>query len=452
METVDVIVVGSGQGGRPFAIERAKAGARVVLFERSHIGGTCVNNGCTPSKTFLASAHAAGRARRAAALGVHARVSIDFPAVMRRVRQVRREWVESAQRHLEEAGVRIVRAEARFTGERRVSGGGLELTADTIVIDVGGAPVIPKIDGLAGTPFLTNENVFELQTLPARLLVLGGGYVGLELGQGMARLGAEVTIVDRHEHVLDREDADVAHALEESLVEDGIALRRQREVTRVAHDCGKFAVTLDDGVALEAEALLVAIGRSSSAASLDPAAGGIALDDKGFIRVDERLRTSSPGVFAIGDAAGQPAFTHVAWEDHRRVAAILRGEQRTRADRPLAYSIFTEPQVARVGLSETEARKRGIQARSVTLPLSEVARAAEWGDERGFYRLVVDVKTDLILGATFVGYEAGELIHVILAHIEAGATWQVLERSVHVHPTYAEGLPSLARLLVSTQA
>ncbi|MDE2573473.1 MAG: FAD-dependent oxidoreductase [bacterium] len=446
-ERVDAIVIGSGQGGVPFAVAMAKRGKSVVLFERGPLGGTCVNNGCTPSKALLGAAHAAGRARRAQALGIHATLEVDAPFVFARTRKIRDEFRSGVERRLTKAGVRVVRAEARFVGRRRVSGGGTLVEAPLVLIDSGNLAVVPSIPGLAGTPYLTNADVFDLERLPRRLLALGGGYIGLELGQGFARLGSRVRIIDRNPRVLVREEADVAETLQRSLAADGVELSLNAEVVRVDYDGGEFSLTLKDGAVFRGDALLVAIGRKTKASSLDLPAGGVELDAQGNIRIDERLRTTCEGVYAIGDAAGQPPFTHVSWEDYRRLVAILDGEGRTRGDRVLAYAVFTEPQVGRVGLTLEDARRRGLRARAATLPYAQIARGIEWGLEEGFARIVIDEESERIIGATMVGYEAAELIHVFLAHMEAGSTWRVLDRSVHVHPTLAEGLPSLARLL-----
>jgi pyruvate/2-oxoglutarate dehydrogenase complex dihydrolipoamide dehydrogenase (E3) component len=294
---------------------------------------------------------------------------------------------------------------------------------------------------------LTNENFFELRQQPKHMLVMGAGYIGLELGQGMARLGSQVSIIDTNARVLAREEPEVAAALEQSLTRDGVQLHLERKVKAVSYKEGTFSLRLDDGAQLDGDALLVATGRRANTAELDAAAGGVTLDAKGFVAIDDHFCTSSEGTYAIGDVAGQPAFTHVSWEDYRRVKAILNGEQRTRDDRVLAYSTFTEPQVARVGLDSSQAERKGIKARCVTLGMDHIARAIEWGHDLGFYRLLVDERDDRIIGATLVGYEAGEVVHVILAHMEAKSTWHLLDASVHIHPTYGEALPSLARLL-----
>ena len=447
VEDVDLIVIGSGQGGVPLAVHFAKQGKHVVLFERGKLGGTCVNYGCTPSKAFLASAHNAGRARDAAGVGVHCTVSIDGEAVMRRVNRIRGEWHDGVREKLNVAGIRLVQGDAKFTGVREVEGGGVKVRAPLVVIDTGSRPSVPPIDGLAGTPYLTNETFFDITTIPESLIVLGGGYVGLELGQGCARLGSRVDIIERTGQILSNEEPDTANVLKDALESDGVRIHLAVNVTSVAYNDG-FTVRLNDGTELTAKALLVAAGRTPNSQSLSARASGIELDDKGYVRTDEHLQTACKGVFALGEAAHQPAFTHVAWEDYRRVLDVMNGGSRTRDDRPLAYSTFTEPQVARVGLSLPQARKAGYDARTAQLELADTARGAEWNLPRGFYRIVVDRASEKILGATLVGYEAGEIVHAIYAHMMNGATWHVLEQSVHIHPTFSEALPTTVRQLV----
>ncbi|WP_096595273.1 FAD-dependent oxidoreductase [Calothrix sp. NIES-2098] len=448
METADLIVIGSGQGGIPFAADFAKAGHKVVLFERDALGGSCVNYGCTPSKAFLAAAHAAGRARQAAKLGIHTQVQVDFPRVMERVRGIRDRFNQGVSQRLEDAGVQVVCAEASFSGERIVTGKDVTVESPLVVINTGTSSAIPDIPGLAGTPYLTNRNFFDLKKLPQRLLVIGAGYIGLELGQGLARLGSETHLIVRGDRVLAQEEADVSQTLAEALQQDGISLHFQVNVEQVDYNNNIFTLTLSNGEILEGEALMVVIGRKPNTDALNVAAAGVELDKKGFIKINDQFQTTTPGIYAIGDAAGQPAFTHVSWEDYRRLKAILCGEQRTRSDRVLGYAVYTEPQVGRVGMTLEQATKRGINARAVTLPVAQIARGIEWGHDLGFYRMVIDRDTDKILGATLVGYETAELVHVFLSLMEMDATWQVLEQSVHIHPTYGEALPSLARLLI----
>jgi dihydrolipoamide dehydrogenase len=447
VEEVDLIVIGSGQGGVPLAIDFAKAGKRVVLFERGELGGTCVNSGCTPSKAFLASAHNAGRARLAASLGIHAEVRVDQRAVMARVRRVRAVWRDGIGPKLQTAGVEVAFASAAFSGERTVRGGGREIRATTVVIDTGASAAIPAIDGISKVPYLTNATFFDLEVLPERLTVIGAGYIGLELGQGAQRLGSKVTIVHGEDRVMEREEPDASAVIRSAFERDGIAFRFNARATSVAHAGSTFRVALADGSTLESDGLLIATGRHANSADLATENSNVTLAKNGTVVVDEYLRTTCPGVYAIGDVAGQPAFTHVSWEDFRRIRSTLAGTPRRRDDRVLSYSTFTEPQLARTGLTEDEAKVKGLEVRAVTLQLADVARGAEWDLEAGFYRLVVDARSDKILGATMVGYETAELVHAIGFAIELGATWRNLDAFVGIHPTFGEGLPSLARLL-----
>ena len=325
---------------------------------------------------------------------------------------------------------------------------GVTITAPLVVINTGTSPLIPDISGLADTPYLTNLNFFELRELPPRTLVMGAGYIGLELGQGLARLGSETHIIARGDRVLGQEEADVSEVLAEALQQDGVHLHFGVNVTQVGYADGIFTLTLSNGENLQGEALMVTTGRKPNTEALNAQAAGIELDDKGYVKIDPQFRTTISGVYAIGDAAKQPAFTHVSWEDYRRLKGILNGEDRRRDDRVLGYATYTEPQVGRVGLTLEQAKKQGLNARAVTMPMSYIARAIEWGHDLGFYRMVVDDDTNKILGATLVGYEAAEIVHVFLSLMQAGTDWHVLEQSVHIHPTYGEGLPSLARLLL----
>ena len=446
VQEVDLIVIGSGQGGVPLAVDYAKAGKHVVLFERGRIGGSCVNYGCTPSKAFLAAAHNAGRARAAAALGVHADVRIDGPAVMDRVRRVREEWHDGSEKRVGASGIDLVRASASFSGERIVRGGDRTVRAPLVVVDTGTSPVVPHIDGIEDVPYLTNLTWFDIADLPKRLIVVGGGYIGLELGQGARRLGSEVAIVHGAERLMEREESDASDVLRASLEADGVAVHLGTHATSVARSGDAIRLTLANGTILEADALLVTAGRAPNTPDLDVARSGIALDDRGYLACDEHLQTSCAGVYGLGDVAGQPAFTHVSWEDYRRLTSTFGGKPRRRDDRVLSYSSFTEPQLARTGLTEAEARGRGIDARAKTMQLADVARGTEWNLETGFIRLVVDAANDRIVGATFIGYEMAELIHTIGFAMELGATWRDLDDFVAIHPTFGEGLPSLARM------
>ena len=450
MKKADAIIIGSGQGGVPLAVELARRGRHVVLFERDELGGSCINYGCTPSKSFLAAAHNAGRARLAKNLGVHATVDVDFPFVMNRLRDIRQSFRDEIAKRLADAGVEVIRAEAAFTGERIVTGGDVEVTAPLVVINTGTSAAVPNVPGLSETSYLTNESLFAQTALPKRFLVLGGGYIGLELGQGMARAGSKVTIFHNGDRVLNNEEADVSAVLQEALQEDGIDVQLNAKVSRVTFENGTFSAELTGGKRFQGDQFLVATGRTPNTAALHCDRSGVELDRRGFVKIDAQFRTTCDGVYAIADASGQPAFTHVSWEDNRRMTDILAGGKRTRDDRVLGYAIYTEPQVGRAGLTFDQAIAKRIRARKEELPLSDVARAIEWGQERGFYRMVIDADTDKIIGATLVGYEAAEIVHVFIAHMQAGSTWKTLDESVHIHPTYCEGLPTLARKFEAT--
>lgn len=436
------IIIGSGQGGTALARRLAADGQRVTLCERDHLGGSCPNYGCTPSKVLLASAHAAGQARRAAALGVPCDVRPDFPAVMRRVRDLRGQWRKGAAKVAEK--VEVLRGEARFIDARTIECAGQRRTAERIVIDTGTRPAVPPIDGLEDTPYLNNVSVWELEERPRRMAVLGAGYIGVEIGQAMARLGVEVTILDMADRPLSTEEADVGNLLREAMEEDGVRFHLRAKLQRVRHDGERFAIALAGGETVEAESLLVAAGRTPNTDALNADAAGVELDDKGHIKIDDRFQTTAPGVWAIGDCANQPAFTHVSYEDHHRLYGIWNGENRTRDDRVLAYAAFTDPQVGRVGMSLQQAKEKGLDAVQKGDEYASVARGREWNHTRGFFRLVAERSTGRLLGATIVGYEASELVQMFVPLIQNGRTWRDVAESVFIHPTYGEAIMTVA--------
>jgi dihydrolipoamide dehydrogenase len=451
--TVDCIIIGSGQGGTSLAANLAQQGKRVTLFERDRLGGSCVNYGCTPSKAMLAPAHAIGHVRWARRLGVEADIKPDFARIMKRVRRIRSEWREGVGKVREVENLEVLEAEAAFAGPRTVSGGSETREAKRIVINTGMSAVIPPIDGLAGTPYLTNNNVFDVTELPPRLCVLGGGYIGLEIGQALARFGSEVTITDRNEHVMSRESRQVSHTLEKSFREEGVRFRLGETLTRVEHNGKLFRLSFDKGESMEAEALLVAAGRTPNTKALHPDRAGVELDDDGLVRIDEFFRTTAEGIYAIGDCAGQPPFTHVSSEGKRRLQAVWQAEdkgdvaqaQRRRDDRTLAYAVFTDPSVGRVGMDEEQAKQAGHRPVVHRQPLAETARGKEWGLTCGYFEIVLDKKSGRVLGATFVGYEASEMAQLFLPIVEQRLTWEAVGEAVFVHPTFGEDIMMLAR-------
>ncbi len=449
----DVIVVGAGQAGTPLATTLADEGKRVLLVERAHVGGTCVNTGCTPTKTMLASARAAHVARRAGRLGVRTgEVRVDLSAVVDRKDEIVRQWREGSRSRVEDAGENLTFMEghARFVEERALEVAGERHSAETVVLNVGGRPVRPSVPGLDEVHALDNASIMELRELPDHLLVMGGGYIGCEFAQMFRRFGARVTIVQRADHLLNREDADISEAIEDVFRQEGIELRTGVDVRRVSNGAaeGSVRLLLDDGSDVVGSHLLVAVGRRPNTEDLGCERGGVELDDRGFIVVDEGYRTSAEGVYAVGDVIGGPQFTHTSWDDHRLLYDILGGREATpRSERLTPYAVFTDPQVARVGVSEREAAQRGIPYELATLPFESVARAIEIDEPAGVMKVLLDPATERVLGAAIVGAEAGELIHIFVVLMQANAPARAIVDVQHIHPSFAEGVQSLVMQL-----
>jgi pyruvate/2-oxoglutarate dehydrogenase complex dihydrolipoamide dehydrogenase (E3) component len=443
VDDVDVLVIGTGQAGVPLATRLAGAGRRVAIVERAAAGGTCVNYGCTPTKTMVASARAAHVARTAGRLGVRvADVQVDFAAVVRRKDDMVREWRTGVEKRLADAGDRLelVRGHARFVGPRTVRVDGRTIAANAVVINVGARPASPPIDGLETVSALDNASIMELDALPEHLLVLGGGYIGCEFGQMFRRFGARVTIIEHGAHLLGREDVDISDAIEQVFRAEDIALRFGHGVARVEPCGGGIAVTLASDERIEGSHLLVAAGRQPNTDDLGCAAAGIVCDERGAIRVDDRFRTSAEGVYAVGDVNGGPQFTHTAWDDHRILFDLLEGRDRSAAGRLVPYTVFTDPQVARVGISEREAAAGGLRVEVGQYEFGSIARARELDERAGIVKVLVDADSERILGAAIVGIEAGELIHILLALMRADAPARALVDAQIVHPTLAEGV------------
>ena len=450
MRTWDALVVGSGQAGVPLAVALARAGRKTAVVERAEVGGTCINVGCTPTKTLVASARVAALAARAAEYGIEVGPPrARWDAVREREQGVVQQFRAGGERRLREAGVTLLRGEARFVGPRRMRVTGPDGTAEeheaaVVVLDTGGRPRRPAIPGLDSVPALDSSSILTLPEFPRRLLVLGGGYIALELGQVFRRLGAEVTVVESAPRLAAREDEDVSAVLAEVLAAEGVSLHLGARAARVSPSTAGVRLELAGGTVLEGTHLLVAVGRAPNTEALDCPAAGVALDEHGFIRVDDRLRTSAEGVYATGDVTGAPQFTHVSYDDYRVLRAqLLDGPPRSPVGRLIPYTLFTDPQLGRVGLTEAEARSRGLPIRVARLPMTHVARAIEAGETRGVLRAVVHARTDRILGFAALGFEGGELSSVVHTAMLGDLPWTVLRDAIFPHPGLAESLNNL---------
>lgn len=443
----DVIVVGSGQAAVPLATRLAARGKKVLLAERARLGGTCVNTGCTPTKTLIASARAAHVARTGGRLGVHAAsIRVDYPAVAARKDAVVERWRAGVAKRVADAGenLRLVNGHARFVGERTVEVAGERHRAPVVVLDVGGRPAVPPIPGLDGVPWLDSGRLMALRELPSRLVVIGGGYIGCELAQAYRRFGAEVTIVEPAPHLLGHEDEEISRIVEDVFRAEGLSLHLGARIQSVSGAPGEVRLALQGGETVEGTHLLVATGRRPNTDDLGCDAAGVKLDARGFVAVDDRYLTSAPGVYAVGDVTGGPQFTHVAWDDHRLLLDVLDGKPgRGRAGRVVPYTAYTDPQVAGVGRTEREAKASGIRYEAATMPFAAVARAFETDETAGMLKVLVDPDTERLVGASIVGAEAGELIHVFAAIMQAGASARIVVDMEMVHPAFAEGLQSV---------
>jgi pyruvate/2-oxoglutarate dehydrogenase complex dihydrolipoamide dehydrogenase (E3) component len=449
MEDFDAIVIGSGQAGPFLGARLAAAGKRVALIEREHLGGTCVNEGCMPTKTMVASARAAHMARRAADFGVHAGpVTVDMAAVIARKDAA----VQGATGNLAKwlggmANMTVIWGDARFTAPRTIAVAGRELRGEQVFINTGGRPVVPDWPGLDRTPYFTSTTIMQATALPDHLLVAGGSYIGLEFAQMYRRFGARVTVLEAADDIVMREDEDIRAALRGILEAEGITIRTGvRDIAVEPAGGGVLLRAQQGGTAFSenASALLVAVGRRPNTDTLGLDAAGIKTDARGYITVDDTLRTSADSVWALGDVNGRGAFTHTSYHDHEIVAdTLLSGRARSVAGRIMAYALFTDPPLARIGMSETDARRSGRPVLRGVLPMSRVGRAKERSETAGLMKVLVCGETRRILGAALLGIEADEAIHVLLHAMAAGVTVQQFCDVMPIHPTVSELLPTL---------
>jgi pyruvate/2-oxoglutarate dehydrogenase complex dihydrolipoamide dehydrogenase (E3) component len=453
-ESYDAVVIGTSQGGRFLPLDLAKAGKKVALVERDHLGGVCVNTGCTPTKTMVASARLAHQARRGAEYGVRTGpVSVDLAAVRERKRTMVAGARENYASRLTQDGLDLIEGEARFTGPKAVEialsdGGRRQISAPVIVIDTGTRPKPLAISGAQNVTVLDSTSIMELGELPEHLIIFGGGYIGLEFGQMFRRFGSEVTIVQTGPRLLMKEDDDVSEETAAILRDEGITVLTSSTPERIEEaDGGRLRLTVrtpEGERRIEGSHLLSAIGRIPNTDSLTPEAAGIRRRDNGFIEVDEYLETSVPGIYAMGDVKGGPAFTHLSYDDYRILHTNLLGrEKASTRDRIVPYTVFIDPQLGRVGMTERQAREENRAVRVAKLPMSAVIRALETGETRGFMKAVIDAHTQQILGATVLGAEGGEIMTIIQVAMLGKLPYTAMADAVFTHPLLAEGLNSL---------
>jgi pyruvate/2-oxoglutarate dehydrogenase complex dihydrolipoamide dehydrogenase (E3) component len=452
----DVLILGSGQAGNPLSSDFVKAAKRVALIERAEVAGTCINYGCTPTKTMVASAQRAWQAHHAPELGIElGAVRVNIEQVRARKRKIVEQFRRSNEERFASGQPELVRGEARFVAPKEIavalrSGGERRMTAETIVINTGDHPTVPKLEGLSDAPFLDNVSLMELGAVPKHLLILGGGYEAVEFGQMFRRFGSEVSLIERGKHVLSREDADISEAIEAVLREDGLTIETGAKAVRVESGQGLVTVHLESGKSISGSHLFVAVGRSPNTKELNLEAAGVQTDGNGYIKVDDELRTNVPGIYAVGDVKGGPAFTHVSYDDYRilRDNLILntvsggKGKRKT-SDRTTVYVVYMDPQLGRVGMTEAEARKSGRKIKVARMPVTSIARATETGETRGVLKAVVDAGTEEILGAAILAPEGGELMSMIELAMMGKLRYSMLQDAVFAHPAYAESLNTL---------
>jgi pyruvate/2-oxoglutarate dehydrogenase complex dihydrolipoamide dehydrogenase (E3) component len=446
----DAIIIGTGQSGPALARRLVASGRKVAVIERKLFGGTCVNTGCTPTKTLAASAYVAHVARRAGDYGVRIEgsVNVDMKAVKTRKDAVVAAFRDGLERSLKGLqGCMVYQGHGRFVAERKVEVNGSELAADQIFINVGARAAIPPIPGLDGVSYLTNSSMMDIDFLPSHLVILGGSYVGLEFAQTYRRFGSEATVIEAGPRLISREDEDVSHAVANFLKEEGVKLHVASKIIGVEKQGNSLVAKIESAgrsMQITGSHLLVATGRRPNTDDLDLDKAGIATDARGYIQVDDQLRTSASGIWAMGDCNGRGAFTHTSYNDFEIVAGnLLENDRRRVSDRITAYALYTDPPLGRAGMTEAEVRKAGKPALIATIAMKDVMRAFEKAETKGFMKILVDRDNRQLLGASFLGLEGDEVIHCVLDMMYAKAPYTVMQRAMHIHPTVSEFIPTM---------
>ncbi|MGJ4854692.1 FAD-containing oxidoreductase [Labrys sp. La1] len=447
----DAIIIGAGQAGPSLAGRFSAAGQRVAIIERKHVGGTCVNTGCMPTKTLVASAYAAHLARRADDYGVvlNGHVDVDMKKVWTRKQAV----TMNARIGLEDwlggmPGCRLIRGHARFTGSHEIEVDGERLSAPKIFLNVGGRALVPDMPGLDGIDYLTNTSIVELATLPEHLIVIGGSYIALEFAQMYRRFGSQVTVIERGPRLTSREDPDISDAIRDILTKEGIDIRLEATNLSFAREGGGFAVTVagegQSPARISGSHVLVAVGRVPNTDDLGLDKAGVHTDAHGYITVDDELRTNVEGIWALGDCNGKGAFTHTSYNDYEIAAAnLFDADPRRVSDRITAYALYIDPPLGRIGMTEEEVRRSGRKALIGKRPMTRVGRAVEKGETQGFMKVIVDAESHAILGAAILGVGGDEVVHGLLDAMYAKAPYATIQRAVHIHPTVSELVPTM---------
>lgn len=458
IEIFDAIIIGSGQGGTPLASELAKSGMKVALIEKKFVGGSCINIACTPTKTLIASAKIAYSVNSAKKYGINSTFnSIDFSIIMQRKKEVVESFREGLYRQLlSTKGLSLIEGEAHFIGEKLLeinlnNGKKYLARADLIVINTGASPFNPPIDGLEKSVFFNSTSIMEIDVLPEHLLIIGGGYIGLEFGQMFRRFGSKVTIIQLDQQLLPNEDEDIAEEIKKILMEEGIEIFCSTKTIKVENpEQNKIVLTVikdDREMKIEGSHLLVAIGRAPNSADLNLESTRVKADKRGFIIVDEYLETGVPGIFAIGDVNGGPQFTHISYDDYRVLSKNIlqkdNGKTYSTKGRQLPYTVFIDPQLGRIGLTEKAVKEKGYNYKLFKIPMSWVARAIETGETKGMMKAIVDTGDNKILGASVLGIEGGEIIAIIQIAMLAGLPYTVLRDAIYSHPSISEALNTL---------